>query len=75
MQNNGFPNNNLKKIRTEKHLALWGLSTISGVNPTLLSAVEKHNYKPGFAVQTRIAMALGVDVSEIWPINEEKEVA
>lgn len=65
--------NCLRKIRLRKKEAIWGLAVKSGVNPSLLSAIEKHGYTPSLPVKSRIAKALDVEVADIWP-EECKEV-
>jgi lambda repressor-like predicted transcriptional regulator len=62
--------NLLKQVRQRHALAIYGLSALSGVSPTILCAVERWNYCPGDEVRQRIAAALGVDVAEIWPARE-----
>ena len=37
----------LKAARRARGLAIWGLSVMSGVNPSLLTAIEKRGYVPG----------------------------
>ena len=56
----------LKSIRRTRGLAIWGLSVMSGVSPSLLTAIEKWGYVPGRNTQSRIADALGVQVEDIW---------
>ena len=61
--------NNLREVRREHGLALWGLAARTRVSATTLSAVERWDYLPSLAVRQRIASALGVDVLAIWPGN------
>lgn len=56
----------LKAARRARGLAIWGLSVMSGVSPSLLTAIEKWGYVPGTDTQQRIADALGLQVEEIW---------
>lgn len=63
--------NNLKEIRKSKDIVLWHLATIARVNPSVLSAIERYNYQPTTAICDRIAKALNVTVSDIWPENLE----
>ena len=58
--------NQLKPARRARGLAIWGLSVISGVSPSLLTAIEKWGYVPTANTQQRIAEALGVQVEDIW---------
>ena len=59
--------NNLKTIRAEQGLALWGVAARARVSATTLSAVERWDYLPGPDVRRRVAAALGVDETTIWP--------
>jgi DNA-binding XRE family transcriptional regulator len=59
--------NRLREFRREHGLALWGLTARTGVSASTLSAIERWDYVPTSHVQQRIADALGVDVSAIWP--------
>jgi lambda repressor-like predicted transcriptional regulator len=65
--------NLLKQVRHRRDLAIYGLSALSGVSATIISAVEHWNYCPGDEVRQRIAAALGVDVAEIWPARETQD--
>ncbi len=67
--------NRLKEFRRERELALWGLAARSGVSASTLSAIERWDYVPTLPVRQRIAEALGVEASAIWPEcghNEER---
>ena len=64
--------NQLKAARRARGLAIWGLSVISGVSPSLLTAIEKWGYVPGANTQKRIADALGVQVDDIWTRGQEE---
>lgn len=67
--------NNLKSIRKSRGLVLWHLAAISKVNPSLISAIERHDYQPSREVQARLAAALSVEIAEIWPFeNKTTEV-
>lgn len=57
----------LRALRRQRELALYGLATLSGVSPTTICAVEKWGYRPRVEVRKRIASALGVNVTDIWP--------
>ncbi len=59
-------NSQLKAARRARGLAIWGLSVMSGVSPSLLTAIEKWGYVPGASTQQRIADALGLQVEDIW---------
>jgi DNA-binding XRE family transcriptional regulator len=62
--------NHLRRLRKAQGLSLWGLAVDVGTSPTTLSAIEKWGYRPGTALCGRIATALGVPVSAIWPESE-----
>ncbi len=62
--------NQLRAIRRARGLAVWGLCVISGVSPSLLTAIEKWAYVPTTNTQQRIADALGVNIEDIWIQNE-----
>jgi lambda repressor-like predicted transcriptional regulator len=59
--------NRLRALRNEQGLALWGLAARAGVSASTLSAIERWDYLPTPPVRQRIADALGVDASAIWP--------
>lgn len=61
----------LRSARRARGLAIWGLSVMSGVSPSLLTAIEKWGYVPGVNTRKRIADALGMRVEEIWPQKHE----
>ncbi len=66
-------NSQLKATRCARSLAIWGLSVMSGVSPSLLTAIEKWGYVPNSNTQERIADALGVRVEDIWVPESEQE--
>ena len=59
--------NNLRQLRQDRRLSQWGLAVRAGTSATTISAIERWGYKPGVALQERIATALGVNVADIWP--------
>ena len=59
--------NRLRVLRQEHELALWGLAARAGVSASTLSAIERWDYLPTPPVRQRIAEALGVEPSAIWP--------
>jgi DNA-binding XRE family transcriptional regulator len=63
----GSGTNRLQELRQERGLAQWGLSARTGVSASTVSAIERWDYKPSAPVRQRIADALGVEVSAIWP--------
>ena len=63
----GSGTNRLRELRKEQGLALWGLAARTGVSASTLSAIERWDYLPTPPVRQRIAEALGVEASAIWP--------
>jgi transcriptional regulator with XRE-family HTH domain len=59
--------NNLRRLRQDQGLALYGLAALARVSPTTLSGIEKWGYQPTARVRQRIAAALGVTERDIWP--------
>ncbi len=59
--------NRLQALRSGQGLALWGLAARAGVSASTLSAIERWDYLPTPPVRRRIAEALGVEASSIWP--------
>ena len=61
---------------TANQLRLWRLklgfrqqelAALAGVSPALIVAVERYQHLPGEDVRARIAKALGVSQTTIWP--------
>jgi transcriptional regulator with XRE-family HTH domain len=68
-------NENFWKLRKKLQFSQLGLAVSAQVSPAMVSAVEKYNYIPGAKVRTKLAGALGVKESMIWPEIETAEVA
>jgi transcriptional regulator with XRE-family HTH domain len=68
-------NENFWKLRKKLQISQLELSVVAQVSPAMISAVEKYNYIPGVKVRTKLAGALGVKESMIWPEIETPEVA
>jgi DNA-binding XRE family transcriptional regulator len=62
--------NNLKVLRVAKKLSVWGLAARAKTSATTVSAIERWGYRPGQDLSQRIAAALNVKVSDIWPDKE-----
>jgi len=62
--------NKLRELRQAQNLAQWGLAVDVGTSTAMLSAIERWGYRPGADLCERIAAALGVAVSDIWPEGE-----
>jgi transcriptional regulator with XRE-family HTH domain len=62
--------NSLRKLRRAQGLPLYGLAVKASVSPTIVSMIERFDYKPGARVRERLAGALGVELQVIWPDEE-----
>jgi DNA-binding XRE family transcriptional regulator len=62
--------NNLKVIRIAQKLSVWGLAARAKTSATTVSAIERWGYRPGKDLSQRIAEALHVKVTDIWPSKE-----
>lgn len=63
--------NKLRAIRQAQKLSLWALAARAKTSATTLCAIEKWGYHPGAGLRVRIAAALSVDVTDIWPSKKE----
>lgn len=59
--------NRLREIRKGKGLAGMGVAARAGVSHATVIAIEKHSYLPVEITRRKIADALGVSESDIWP--------
>ena len=57
----------LRSLRLEKALTLQGLAALSGSSPSTLVFIERYGHQPGADLRRRIAEALKVSESELWP--------
>jgi len=64
----------VNQLRKELHLSQLELSIQSQVSPAMIVAIERYGYKPGPAVRSKIAAALGVKESLLWPDVQSNEV-
>lgn len=62
--------NKLRELRQAQNLSQWGLAVDVGTSTAMLSAIERWGYQPRADLCERIAAALGVAVSDIWPEAE-----
>ncbi len=61
-------NGKLRELRKAAGFtSVWGLAAKAGVSGGTISNAERYDYRPGPKVRARIADALGVPESEIWP--------
>jgi transcriptional regulator with XRE-family HTH domain len=62
--------NHLRQLRRAQGLPLYGLAVKASVSPTIISMIERFDYKPGARVRERLAQALAVQTQAIWPDEE-----
>jgi transcriptional regulator with XRE-family HTH domain len=62
--------NRLRQLRRAQGLPLYGLAVKASVSPTIVSMIERFDYRPGASVRERLAAALGVPLQAIWPDKE-----
>ena len=65
--------NNLRRVRLEKGLAMWGLAVKAKVSTATLTGIEKWDYMPKQSTRERIASALQVSPGDIWPSIEKTD--
>jgi DNA-binding XRE family transcriptional regulator len=59
--------NNLRAVRAERGVAQAGLAALSGVSPAVICNTEKWGYTPKPSTKQKLADALGVPITAIWP--------
>ena len=64
--------NRLRQLRRLQGRPLYGLAVKASVSPTIVSMIERFDYLPGRAIRTRLAQALGVQLQDIWPDEEQR---
>jgi transcriptional regulator with XRE-family HTH domain len=69
MQTQRYPSGNhrLRATREARGLAQYGLAVLAGTSPTTIMAIERYGHRPRYATRERIAGALNVLVSDLWP--------
>ena len=67
--------NRLRQIRKEQHISQAALAVRSGVSEPTQVKIELHDWIPSYAVQLRLAEALGVTITDIWPPADDELVA
>jgi transcriptional regulator with XRE-family HTH domain len=66
----------LRRTRERKHLSPEGLAAKAGVTLRTIERIESGHVKhPHGSTQKVIAEALGVEVTEIWPLDSEVPAA
>lgn len=63
----------LKTIRKSKNISVYRLSQLSGVSETHIRDLERGDRNPSFDTLNRLAMPLGLSLSELF--NESDDVA
>ncbi|SHJ70204.1 Cro/C1-type HTH DNA-binding domain-containing protein [Dethiosulfatibacter aminovorans DSM 17477] len=66
-----FPKNNLKTIRGDK--SQLSLAYDTGLHPAVISQIELRKIPGNKEARKKIAKALSVKVSDIWPEDKEEE--
>ncbi len=59
--------NKLKEIRRARKMPQQALAVLAGVSPSLLVMIERWSYHPSEPTCRRLAAALDVLPSDIWP--------
>ena len=60
--------NNVRHYRTLKNWTQFRLANNSGVHPSDISKIEKGVLLPGEGVKVKLAIALGVDINQLFPM-------
>ena len=63
--------NRLREVRTETDCRLLELAARAKCSPSLVHSIEVYDHDPRPATKRKIAAALGVDVEEIWPGEQQ----
>ena len=58
----------VKKVRTEKGITLETLAKLSGISKGHLSKIERGEREPKISTLIQIALALKVDIKELYKI-------
>ncbi len=59
--------NRLREMRLQQKLAQQAVAVRAGTNDATIVAIERYGYLPGADLRKRIAQAVGVEESDIWP--------
>jgi len=59
--------NQLRQLRLRLSYSQLELSVAAEVSPAMVVAIERYGYTPGPDVRAKIAKALGVSESTLWP--------
>ncbi len=60
-------NNKVHEARLSRGMSQQELAIKAGVAQSMLTGIERYDYRPGLRVRTKIADALGTTPDEIWP--------
>jgi len=63
----------LQKAREVRGMTRAALAAAAGTTPWYITWIERHGHVPRADLRRRIAQALGVDESEIWPEIDKEE--
>lgn len=58
----------IREVRINKNYTIDELSRLSGVSKGHLSKIERQEVEPSISVLVRIAMALKVDIKELYKV-------
>lgn len=58
----------VKKVRLEKNMTLETLAKLSGISKGHLSKIEREEREPRISTLIQIAMALKVDIKELYKV-------
>lgn len=59
----------LKKVRTEKGYSLEDLAKLTGISSSHLNYIERNEKEPSISMLLRIAIALNVDIKELYKVE------
>jgi len=64
-------NDRFRTARRRQQLVQVELAIKAGTAVGMISMIEKHGYRPGSDVRARLARALNVSATELWPPSEK----
>lgn len=64
--------NEVKQFRKERKLTQEALAKKIGVSRKTINSLEKGNYTPSLLLAFQIARVLGVDITEVFTLEEAK---
>lgn len=66
------PSNRLRIVRAERWIKQWDLAVRTGINNSVLSAIENGRRKPTAAQAQALADALEMPIGELFPDHSEE---